>query len=223
MKYKAIICDLDGTLLNEHHTISEETKETIKKVVQSGVKFIIATGRHHNDAMTFKNMLGLESFLITSNGAKVHNHKNEEIISRNIPAELAKELLNYSYNENLHKNVYLDEDWYVETPLAEALVFHKESGFTHIITKFNSLVGKDITKFFFICEEEHHISHLEKKLKSKFKDGLNITLSLGSCLEVMKEGVSKATAIEEVLKREGIDIQDTIAFGDGLNDLEMLS
>ncbi|MGL5984195.1 MAG: HAD family hydrolase, partial [Cetobacterium sp.] len=45
----------------------------------------------------------------------------------------------------------------------------------------------------------------------------------GSCLEVMKEGVSKATAIEEVLKREGIDIQDTIAFGDGLNDLEMLS
>ncbi|MGL4987725.1 MAG: HAD-IIB family hydrolase, partial [Cetobacterium sp.] len=135
----------------------------------------------------------------------------------------AKELLNYNYNEKLHKNVYLDEEWYAETPLAEALVFHKESGFTHIITQFNSLVGKDITKFFFICEEEHHISHLEKKLKDKFKEGLNITLSLGSCLEVMKEGVSKATAIEEVLKREGIDIQDTIAFGDGLNDLEMLS
>ncbi|MGL6101440.1 MAG: HAD family hydrolase, partial [Fusobacteriaceae bacterium] len=37
MKYKAIICDLDGTLLNEHHTISEITKETIKKVVDSGV------------------------------------------------------------------------------------------------------------------------------------------------------------------------------------------
>ncbi|MGL5089125.1 MAG: HAD family hydrolase, partial [Cetobacterium sp.] len=34
---------------------------------------------------------------------------------------------------------------------------------------------------------------------------------------------SKATAIEEVLKREGIKIEDTIAFGDGLNDLEMLS
>ncbi|MGL5001184.1 MAG: Cof-type HAD-IIB family hydrolase [Cetobacterium sp.] len=223
MKYKAIICDLDGTLLNEHHTISEITKETIKKVVDSGVKFIIATGRHHNDAMTFKKMLGLDSFLITSNGAKVHNHKNEEIISRNIPAVLAKELLNYKYNEKLHKNIYLDEEWYVETPLDEALLFHKESGFHHIVTPFDSLIGKDITKFFFICEDENHISHLEEKLKDKFKDGLNITLSLGSCLEIMKKGVSKATAIEEVLKREGIRIEDTIAFGDGLNDLEMLS
>ena len=107
MKYKAIICDLDGTLLNEHHTISEETKETIRKVVNSGVKFIIATGRHHNDAITFKNMLDLDSFLITSNGAKVHDYNNKEIISHNIPVHLSKELLNYNYSENLHKNVYL--------------------------------------------------------------------------------------------------------------------
>ncbi|MHA4989200.1 Cof-type HAD-IIB family hydrolase [Cetobacterium somerae] len=223
MKYKAIICDLDGTLLNEHHTISEETKETIRKVVNSGVKFIIATGRHHNDAITFKDMLELDSFLITSNGAKVHDYSNKEIISHNIPAHLSKELLNYNYNENLHKNVYLDEEWYAEKPLEEALLFHKESGFHHVIAPFQSLVGKEITKFFFICDDEEHISELEKKLRKQFHQGLNITLSLGSCLEVMREGVSKASAIEEVLKAEGIDLKETIAFGDGLNDLEMLS
>ncbi|WP_294093532.1 Cof-type HAD-IIB family hydrolase [uncultured Cetobacterium sp.] len=223
MKYKAIICDLDGTLLNEHHTISEETQETIKEIVNSGVKFIIATGRHHNDAMTFKDMLGLDSFLITSNGAKVHDYSNNEIISHNIPAELAKDLLNYNYNEELHKNIYLDEEWFVERPLEEALLFHKESGFHHIVTPFENLVGKDITKFFFISQNEEAIASLEKNLRAEFTEGFNITLSLGSCLEIMKDGVSKASAIEEVLKREGICIKDTIAFGDGLNDLEMLS
>jgi Cof subfamily protein (haloacid dehalogenase superfamily) len=223
MKYKAIICDLDGTLLNEHHTISDETKETIRKVVNSGVKFIIATGRHHNDAKTFKEMLELESFLITSNGAKVHDYKNNEIISHNIPADLAKGLLNYTYSKHLHKNVYLNDEWIAESPLEEALLFHKESGFHHIIAPFKSLVGKEITKFFFICDNEEHIAELEQKLRADFHEGLNITLSLGSCLEVMREGVSKASAIEEVLKKEGIDLKDTIAFGDGLNDLEMLS
>ncbi|MEG0069350.1 MAG: Cof-type HAD-IIB family hydrolase [Cetobacterium sp.] len=223
MKYKAIICDLDGTLLNENHTISEETKATIKKVVESGIKFVIATGRHHNDAISFKDTLGLDSFLITSNGAKVHDYENKEIISHNIPADLAVDLLKYNYDNRLHKNVYLDEKWYAETPLEEALEFHKESGFYHHITPFQSLIGSEITKFFFICEDEACISELEKQLRKQFQKGLNITLSLGSCLEIMREGVSKASAIEEVLKREGISLDETIAFGDGLNDLEMLS
>nr|WP_307775264.1 Cof-type HAD-IIB family hydrolase [uncultured Cetobacterium sp.] len=223
MKYKAVICDLDGTLLNGEHTISKETKETIKKITDSGVKFFIATGRHHADAFVFKDMLGLDSFLITSNGAKVHDYKNEEIISHNISEELSRELLNYKYNENVHKNVYMDEQWVVESPLEEALVFHKESGFHHDIAPFKTLEGKEITKFFFICEDTKYIDELENDLKSKYKGVLNVTLSLPSCLEIMRDGVSKASAIKEVLEREGIKPEEAIAFGDGLNDLEMLS
>lgn len=223
MKYKAIICDLDGTLLNSHHTISQETIDTIKKIIDKGVKFIIATGRHHNDAFTFKDMLGLDSFMITSNGAKVHDYDNIEIISHNIPEELSKKLLNYEYHDDIHKNVYLDEKWFVETPLAEAQLFHKESGFHHDIVPFDDLIGNEVTKFFFISEDEDKISDLEKKLRDEFESGVNITLSLSSCLEIMREGVSKASAIEEVLKQEGIALEETIAFGDGLNDLEMLS
>ncbi|MBP9510756.1 MAG: HAD family phosphatase, partial [Fusobacteriaceae bacterium] len=45
MKYKAVISDLDGTLLNSNHTISKYTQEVIKKVIEKGVKFYIATGR----------------------------------------------------------------------------------------------------------------------------------------------------------------------------------
>lgn len=223
MKYKAIICDLDGTLLNGEHTITKETKETIKKVIDKGVKFFIATGRHHCDALTFKNMLELESFLITSNGAKVHGYNNEEILSHNISHDLAEELLKLEYSDKLHKNIYLNDKWYAETPLEGALLFHKESGFHHDIVNFNTLVGNEVTKFFFMCEDEECILELENTLKSKFTKGLNITQSLSTCLEVMKEGVSKASAIKEVLEREGLNPADAIAFGDGLNDLEMLS
>ena len=46
MKFKAIVCDLDGTLLSTEHTISKNTIDTIKKITDQGVKFFIATGRH---------------------------------------------------------------------------------------------------------------------------------------------------------------------------------
>lgn len=223
MRYKGIICDLDGTLLNKEHTITQETKDTIKKVIEKGVKFFIATGRHHCDAITFKNMLELDSFLITSNGAKVHDYNNKEILSNNISKELSKELFQYKCDEKLHKNIYLDDKWYAESPLEGALLFHKESGFHHDIVNFDTLVGNEATKFFFMCEDEECITNLEKDLKEKFSTGLNITQSLSTCLEVMKEGVSKASAIKEVLKREGLNSDEVIAFGDGLNDLEMLS
>lgn len=223
MKYKAIICDLDGTLLNEKHTISNETKNTIKQILQSGVKFIIATGRHHNDAKTFKNMLGLDSFLITSNGAKVHDYNDNEIISHNIPPDVAKMVLNYKYDSCLHKNVYIDEDWFVEKPCLSAMEFHKESGFKHKIATLDSLIGKSITKFFVMSDNYNSIINLENSLNEQFGDSLNVTLSIESCLEIMNKGVSKATAIAEVLKKEGIKLEESIAFGDGLNDYEMLS
>ena len=54
MKYKAIVCDLDGTLLNSQHTISKYTRDVIKDVTNLGVKFFIATGRHHMDALNLK-------------------------------------------------------------------------------------------------------------------------------------------------------------------------
>ena len=223
MKYKAVICDLDGTLLNESYEISEKTREVIKKVTEQGIKFIIATGRHHNDAKVYKEILKSESFLITSNGAKVHNPENKEIISHNIPKELSEKLLSFTYHEELHKNIYSDEKWYAESPLEMAEQFHKESGFMYEISSFESLRGKEVTKFFFLSENQKIMSSLEKDLKENFGLKLNITLSFSSCIEVMKDGISKATAIEEVLKMENIHPDETIAFGDGLNDFEMLS
>lgn len=226
MKYKAIISDLDGTLLNEHHSISEETKKIVKEVIdKKGVKFFIATGRHHCDAITFKKQLGLDSYMITANGAKVHNVNNDEIMSRNLDVDLTQKILEMDIPKSLHKHIYMDNHWYVEVVSDELKEYHRESGFKYEVVKFSELKGKEVTKFFYIGQEgeQQTILDLEKRFREKFPTGLNITMSMDLCLEIMKEGVSKASAIEEVLKKEGISLEETIAFGDGLNDLEMLS
>ncbi|MBC2855725.1 MAG: Cof-type HAD-IIB family hydrolase [Cetobacterium sp.] len=222
MKYKAVICDLDGTLLNSDHTISEFTKNIISKVKSKGIKFFIATGRHYQDAKVFKDMLELDSFMITSNGAKVHDENSFEIISNNIPSDLSDEIIDITLSKEIHKNLYQDDFWYAEKPLHDGEEFHKESGFTHVLKPFEELKGKDVTKFFYICEDEEKIRDLEEEFMTKFKGKLNVTLSLGTCLEIMNRGISKATAIQQVLEKEGLTMENAIAFGDGLNDYEML-
>lgn len=222
MKYKAVVSDLDGTLLNSEHTISHYTRETIKKIVEKGVKFFIATGRHHQDVMVFKNMLDLETYLITSNGARIHNERDEEIYTKDIPAHLTDEILSLDIDNEITKHAYIGDEWVSEIALEGAEEFHKESGFTQTIISFDELKGKEVIKFFFISENVAKIKELEEQLRAKYSDKLNITLSLETCLEIMHKEVSKGTAITELFSKENIEIDEIMAFGDGLNDFEML-
>ncbi len=221
--YKAVICDLDGTLLNSKHTISEYSKEVISKITEKGIKFFIATGRHHKDAIIFKEMLGLNTFLITSNGAKIHNEKDKEIFSHNIPVELTSEIIDFKIDSCIHKNIYQDDFWFVEEDIDDAKEFHKESGFFYDFKDFNLIKGEEVTKFFYICDDQEILRTLEENIIETFKGKLNVTLSQINCLELMKRGVSKGAAIKEILTQEGIKLEESIAFGDGLNDLDMLS
>ncbi|MGL4402577.1 MAG: Cof-type HAD-IIB family hydrolase [Fusobacteriaceae bacterium] len=223
-KYKAVICDLDGTLLNSSHTISANTQEVIREIVDKGIKFYIATGRHHMDALVFKKILGLNSFLISSNGAKVHNENNEEIFSVTIPKDVTAEIINLTVDDDIHKNIFSGDDWFVEKPLDEAEEFHKESGFIHtVVPSFQAVKNRDITKFFFISEDEEKLSVFSREIHEKLQDKVAITLSLSSCLEIMNRGVSKGEAIKRMLEIEGFSPEEAVAFGDGMNDLEMLS
>lgn len=224
VNYKAVICDLDGTLLNSHHTISESTQKIIREIVDRGIKFYIATGRHHVDAFVFKKMLGLNSFLISSNGAKVHDPQNREVFSVTIPKDVTAEIINLTVDEVIHKNIFADDEWIVEKPLEDAEEFHKDSGFFHtVVPSFEAVKHRDITKFFYISEDIESLEVFSKTLHDRFKDKVEITLSMSSCLEVMNSGVSKGEAIKKMLAMEGIDPSEAIAFGDGMNDVEMLS
>lgn len=223
MKYEAIVCDLDGTLLNEKHQLSDETKEVIKKVKDTGKKIFIATGRHHLDALAIKKQLGLDSYLISSNGARIHNENNEIIFKGDIPKELSNEIFDLNINEEIYKNIYKDDFWFSEKPLDEAHEYHKESGFTYSVRKFSELKNSEVIKFFYINEDEKLIRNLENEINEKFRNRINLTLSLPICLEIMNKGISKGNAIKDILlPKFKITPEEVISFGDGLNDYEML-
>ncbi|PAB59158.1 Cof-type HAD-IIB family hydrolase [Anaeromicrobium sediminis] len=223
MNYKAVISDLDGTLLNSHHTISEYTKKIIKEVTNKGIKFFIATGRHHKDVEHIGRKLDLDTILISSNGSKVHDSNLEELFSHDIDENTVKDILKIEIDKEVHVNIYQGDSWFVERENEWIKEYHIESGFEYEVVNIKELKDYTASKIFFTCEDHNKLLKIKEELDEIFSENLNITFSTLTCLEVMACGVSKGMAIKKVLDKHSIKLEETIAFGDGLNDLEMLS
>ncbi|MBS4534005.1 Cof-type HAD-IIB family hydrolase [Clostridium sp. D2Q-14] len=222
MKYKAIISDLDGTLLNSNHRVSQYTKEVVKKVINKGIHFFIATGRHHKDIDYIRNDLGLDSVFITSNGCRIHDTNKNKLLGYDIEEDIVKGLLNLKVDDSIHKNIYQEDKWYAEKENKWLDEFIKESNFLYELVDFNELDKFTATKVFFLGEDYESLVQLQERIEKLYPDKLNIAFSLTNCLEIMPKGVSKGHAIEKVLGKYNIKPEEAIAFGDGLNDLEML-
>jgi Predicted hydrolases of the HAD superfamily len=95
--------------------------------------------------------------------------------------------------------------------------------FTYQVYQPGMLATDGISKVFFTCDDPEHLVPLEQAIEARWGDRVNVSFSLPTCLEVMAGGVSKGHALEAVAKQLGYSLKECIAFGDGMNDVEMLS
>ncbi|USE34859.1 Cof-type HAD-IIB family hydrolase [Endozoicomonas sp. SCSIO W0465] len=223
--YPVVVSDLDGTLLTKQHELSPRTREVIQHLSEKGIKFIFATGRHFQDVERIREQLGVDMYLITSNGARVHNPNGEMIVQHDINPGLVHSLLSLRkfYEDRVHSNVYQGEQWLVEVEHEDLHAFSKESGFTYHLADFDAVETAAIQKIFFVAKSHADLLPLSDRFRELYGEQLYMTYSLPECFEIMASGVCKGTALAEVLKLKGYGLQDAITFGDGMNDVEMLS
>ena len=98
---KVIISDLDGTLLNQHHVISDYTRSVFQELHQLNYLIIVATGRHHLDAIPLVERLGVPLYLVTSNGARIHSPDKELIFSVNMDPDTVKSILSLDIDPDI--------------------------------------------------------------------------------------------------------------------------
>jgi len=222
--YQVVASDLDGTLLSPDHTLSEYAKQTLKLLTERDIHFVFATGRHHIDVGQIRDNLGINAFMITANGARVHNTAGDLIFSHNLAPEIAAELAERVFHHpDILTNVFRNDDWLVNRPDPEHELFFKESAFQPQLFTPDQMPTDGIAKVYFSCEDHQVLLALEEEFNAKWGDRVNVSFSLPTCLEVMAGGVSKGHALDEVAKIMGYTLADCIAFGDGMNDEEMLA
>ena len=225
--YKAVISDLDGTLLNDKSKISDFTRETVRKLIDREIKFYIATGRNYGLAKVVMDELGITIPLISANGARINDENGEVIFEDLLGKEEAKKILEVDYRKyggNIFMNVFSGEDWLVPIGATEYISEEERKAFPALPKEVGEeeLKGLEIQKIFFIGEHEALVE-LEKEIIEKTDGKVAIAFADERCVEFFSETANKANAAKFLLKRDGIDIKDAVSFGDGENDYEMLT
>lgn len=223
MYIKSIICDLDGTLLNSNHQMDFETIKTLQNANKKDINVFIATGRHFQDAKIYKEKLGINTYFISSNGAMVHDEKNELVFSKYIPSEVIYNLINMNLDSDITLNIYTPNKWLINKEKPELLEFHKDSGFLYELFDKNKINTKNCVKIFYHSHYYEKLLKLESFLNEKFSDSIHVSFAAKESLEIMAKGISKGSTLENIFSKLSLNIKDSIAFGDGLNDFEMLS
>ncbi len=221
-KIKVIISDLDGTLLNNEHQISAYTKTVFQELHKENYLIIVATGRHHLDAMPIVENLGCPVYLVTSNGARIHSPSKELIFSFDIKSDAIKSVLELDIDTEITTVLFKEEVWQANKENKKLNSFQTVMNYPPEIVDFKELKDFSAIKFFFTHNDHNKLVELKDKILENHSDEFDYAFSLPFCLEFMDKSVDKSVAISRILDKENFTFEQTIAFGDGFNDEKML-
>ena len=215
---KAIFFDIDGTLLSfKTHRVPQSTIDAIRQVKQKGIKVIISTGR------LFTHITNLDEIefdgYITVNGSYCVDTNGQVIGIRTIPkAELEsliayeKKVMPFSYAFMVHDGIYVNRvDDVVKKiygMLEIALPEEKD---------LSTMVDDQVFQLNLFVDKEKDEKIMKEALTSSESSRWHLAFS-----DVNVKGIDKSVGIDDFLKYYNIDISETMAFGDGGNDIQML-
>ncbi|GGA35217.1 Cof-type HAD-IIB family hydrolase [Paenibacillus physcomitrellae] len=200
MKYRLLALDMDGTLLTDNHQISPETTKWIHKALDAGVHVCLSTGRSYSEAAPFGEELGLDTPMITVNGSEIWRNPKELYHRELLGPELVEKMYQLSRTFNIWFWAYSVEG-----------LFNEENWYEGVVEE------KEWLKFGYNVHDEQ----LRHKVLMELQNigGLEITNSAPWNFEVNPQGISKASGIRTVCELIGVEMSETIAVGDSLNDL----
>lgn len=214
------IFDMDGTLLNEKHELSRVTIRTLNDLRARGANLIIATGRHIKDIHNYMEQLGGKIAAITCNGANIHDVNGKLIANQEMPATANQALIALGNQFDVHTNLYTHSEWLVSAPCEAMLKAHAQSQFFYRETSQQEMLAAPALKILFYGEHTELLK-LRAQINPDLCASLNVTFSDDNYLEIMQKNISKGDALKVLLAKMELPLNQTMAFGDSMNDVEL--
>lgn len=224
MRYKFAATDMDGTLLNNFNEITPYTADIIRQAVSAGLIFSICTGRPIEGVSRYLKQLDIQGPVITYNGAMILDSATGKILYRqDLEAEDARKILETGIHYNTTMCIWSDNKLY-GNQLNDRI--HEYSQATKVtplpIPSIEQLLSQGITKILWYDDVEK-IQQIEKELRAAAPfQSVTFCTSKPFYLEFFNSRVSKAAAIDKIGELYGFSPAETIAIGDGFNDLPMI-
>lgn len=209
-----IISDLDGTLLDAEKKISARSAAWIRKWMSSGGLFYIATGRHYYNVKEIFSSAGISPGLVTSNGIMEEDQliftPDKALIHHN------KHFIELANLYNIHISFFTNEGWFI----SEVNDMVRSHDFTARRVCQQEMVKLQAFKIL-LNSDENRLKNLKEVIDTQFPD-YDCMFSEERLLEVQRKGINKFSAIQIILRNKQLSNRKIIAFGDGMNDYELL-
>lgn len=228
MKYKLLVLDVDGTLLNDEREISKRTLAALLKVQQMGVRIVLASGRPTYGLMPLAKTLELGNYggvVLSYNGCQIIKAQNGEILfERRINPEMLPYLEKKARKNGFAIFTYHDDTLITDSPDNEYIKNEALLNNLKIIKEdeFSTAIDFAPCKCMLVSDKEKALIGLEQHWEKRLAGTLDAFRSEPYFLEVVPCGVNKANTLGALLEHLGVTREEVIAVGDGVCDVTML-
>lgn len=242
---KLIATDMDGTLLNAAHEISQENQEAIKFAQEHGITVVIATGRAFYEANTPVAETDLKVPYICLNGAEVRDETFNIMSTSHLNHSLVSKITSTLKEKDIYYQVYTNRGIYTENPQRDLEIYidiaeragqkadvekiensiqkRIDNGTLKIVDnydKIEDIPGELIMKILAFDSDLEKIDLVGQELAQS--PNLAVSSSSRGNLEITHSDAQKGIVLSTIAKQLGIDLKDVMALGDNLNDVSML-
>lgn len=219
MVKKAVFFDIDGTLYNHELGVPQSAVQGIKELKDNGHLAFISTGRTR--AMISEELVSLGFDGVLAACGTYVEYEGNVIYNVDLKRETVDKAVDILRKHNVfcilegRNHLYMDDDNSSDDSEFSVKRFKNKFG-----EKIKPIIGQKHYVNKITCKLDKH-SNFEKAYKFLEKDFYTIYHN-SKIVELVPKGFSKAKGIEEIIKYLGININDTYAFGDSANDIDML-
>ncbi len=227
---RLIATDMDGTFITCRAEIPDRNRRAAKICGDNGVIFVIASGRSYASLGDFIGVEGEKGYIIAHNGARIATAgAKKELLRTPLLAEDAEYMIDLGHRLSATACIWADEKLYItrrtrpgklyaEASLAETVYFDARDPF---FLRKTPEGRSNIDKIYWTAGEDG-TPWISGEISKLIPETLSCFTSGGGCMEFVDRSVSKGNALRTLCGMIGVDIKNTVAFGDSENDLSLI-
>jgi Cof subfamily protein (haloacid dehalogenase superfamily) len=221
LPYRLIALDVDGTLLNDDHVLTEGTKNAVRRVYEAGASIVLCTGRGPSNSIYLMEELGLTGTLIAHNGAAtVLSEESKLVHSFAFSMEGLGSLVDYCRSHGIHYDANTAFDMHIDRITPREQSMYEKYGIRPI--RVEDVVGmtEPIQKFtmFGTMEDMDRLETEWNEIGCKL-----VPIRSGDFfVDVMHPEATKGNALRKLAETLGIPREQVLAIGNYHNDIAML-
>ncbi|NLW51890.1 MAG: HAD family hydrolase [Tissierellia bacterium] len=225
---KLFVSDLDGTLLNSEHQLSEKSKEALRLLIDNGYEIALCSGRALSSVEYIAKEAGINAYAIGNNGSII-SYKGDIIYKKPINKDTLQELISYALANDIRFHMYDHNTFYSNVYDTKRLkhLMDENGNVAHVKTKIDDNIGKyirenniSIFKIMYYTNFGENVEAL--KAIKKHKD-IYPSMSGTISADMVNVEVDKWTGIEFVKDHFGKSYDKVICIGDYENDIPMIT